>query len=652
MSGPEPTLPRLLVERARARPEKVALREKDRGIWRSTTWRGYRDRVEAVALGLGSLGISRGDAIALLGDNRPDWIACELAAQSLGAVPLGVYQDATSDELAALVEAASVRLLVVEDQEQVDKVEEVWERIGPHLLRVVYWDPRGLGGYRARAPYLQPLSEILGAGSERKALDPEAFERSVERVAPGDVALFATTSGTTGTPKIAMLTHRNLLTMAANLARVDPLDEADELVSFLPLAWVGEQMMTVATALVTGARVSFPEEPETATRDLREIAPSVVFSPPRIWEGLVSEIEMKREDASPLKRRVLDWSLGVGAETAWFSMSTATAGRPALAARLRRAVAEALGLYWIRDALGLGRIRRAYTGGAPLGPDVLRLFHAIGVNLKQIYGQTEVAGIAVVHRDGDVDAESMGLPIPETEVRIGEGGEILLRSPAVFEGYYGNEEATARALRDGWLHTGDAGYFDDRGHLVVVDRASDVTRLEDGTSFSPQFVENRLKFSPHVREALVFGGGGRPYVAALLAIDFENVALWAERRRLAFTTFADLSRRQEVIELLRENVARANEALPASMRVRRFLLLHKELDADDAELTRTRKVRRGFVTERYRDLVDGLYRDADALDVASEVVYQDGRRATVSVRLPVVTLPLGDAPDPDRTKKT
>jgi long-chain acyl-CoA synthetase len=636
------TLPGLLLERGRAYPKDVAFREKDGGIWRATTWSDYCVRVEGIAYGFASIGVRRRDTVGIIGDNRPEWVCCELAAQALGAIPLGVYQDATSEELASLVGAGRVRLLVVEDQEQVDKVLEVWSRLSPRPLRLVYWDPRGLDSYRSSRTELElePLTELVRAGVGMREREPEYFERSIGALTADDVALLATTSGTTGTPKLAMLTHRNMLSMARNLARVDPIAANDELVSFLPLPWVGEQMMVVASSLAIGATVNFPEEPETATRDLREIAPSVTFAPPRIWEGLLSEVEMKHEDASALKKRVLRWALRVGAETAPDSNESLPLG-----ARLRRALAEAAGLYWIRDALGLLRLRRAYTGGAPLGPDVVRFFHSIGVNLKQIYGQTEVAGIAVVHRDGDVTAESVGLPIPETSVRIAESGEILLRSPAVFEGYFGNDDATKAALRDGWLHTGDAGYFDERGHLVVVDRASDVSKLSDGTSFSPQFVENRLKFSSHVREAVVFGGEGRPFVAAIVVIDFDNVSLWAERRSLSFSTFTDLSQKHEVIELITRHVSGTNGKLPESMRVRRFLLLHKELDADDQELTRTRKVRRGFVEQRYRVLVDALYGDVDTAEVETQVVYQDGRTAQVSERVRLVTLPVENVGD-------
>ena len=611
------TLPKLLCERAKTTPDAQALREKSYGIWRAITWRGYRDRVEELCLGLRALGIGRGDIVAIVGDNRPEWVLSELAAQALGAIPLGIYQDSVSEELVVLAEASDAKLLIAEDQEQVDKVLEVRHRL-PKLERVIASDPRGMRGYDD--PCLMALSELAASGRASKKDDPGRFDALVAETSPDDVALLATTSGTTGTPKLAMLTHHNLVSMAKSLMAVDPLGPGDELVSFLPLAWVGEQMMSVSCALVTGATVNFPEEPETVTEDLREIAPHVMFSPPRIWESLLSEVQMKREDATWLKRRVLDWALD-GNHSG-----------------VRKSLANLVCLYWIRDGLGLQRLKHAYTGGAALGPDTLRFFHELGVNLKQIYGQTEVSGISVVHRDGAVKPDTMGEPLPGTELRITEDGEIISRSQAVFAGYYKNDAGTAEVLRDGWLYSGDAGYLDADGQLVVIDRVDDVAHLEDGTAFSPQFVENKLKFSPYVREAVVFGGDGRPFVTALVSIDFQNVGNWAERRQVRFTTFVDLSQQEAVVELLTVEIRRVNEQLPEAMRVKRFLLLHKELDADDAELTRTRKVRRRTVAERYRGLVTALVEDASTVALETEIRYQDGRSAQISVSIPIVRL--------------
>jgi long-chain acyl-CoA synthetase len=630
------TLPKLLVRNATRTPHKVALREKEYGIWQSLTWEDYLDRVRDFSLGLRRLGVGRGDAVAILGDNRPEWLIAELAAQAAGAVPMGVYQDSVAEEVRFLVDFAHAKVVVAEDQEQVDKLIEVWDRL-PRVEHVVYYDPKGLRSYRE--PYLLHFPEVEALGQEG---DEEVFFAAVEATTPSDVALFSATSGTTGKPKIAMLTHGNLLSMGRNLLRTDPMTAENELLSFLPLAWIGEQMTSVSCGLLVGFPVSFPEEPETVQQDLREIGPYVMFSPPRIWENMLSEVQVKIEDAPWIKRRVYEWALGVGYRFADRRLGQGELGAPL---RLARWCAEALCLLWIKDKLGLRRIRRAYTGGAALGPDVFRFFHALGVNLKQIYGQTEVSGISVLHRDDDVKFQTVGTPLPETEIRIGEGGEILTRSPAVFVGYYENPEATAEALRDGWLHSGDAGYLDDDGHLIVIDRAKDVMTLADGTRFSPQFIENKLKFSPYVKEAVVFGGDF-PFVTALVTIDYANAGKWAEKRQIAYTTFTDLAQKPAVYELVRAHVVRTNEDLPGAARIRRFLLLHKELDADDEELTRTRKVRRRFVAERYRELVDALYGDGAAVTVETEISYQDGRRARISTALRIETVGSAEPVEP------
>ncbi len=625
------TLPGLLAERARATPDVTALREKEFGVWQEITWAGYLDRVRCFSLGLRALGIGPGDTVALIGDNRPEWVIAELAAQALGAVPVGIYQDSVLDEVQYVLEASGARLVVAEDQEQVDKVLDVQASL-PGLERVVYHDAKGLTsddrGHLLFFARVEEMGEALG----RK--QPELFEETLRALDPTGVALLCTTSGTTSRPKLAMLSHTNLISMAEQLQQVDPMLAEDEVVSFLPLAWIGEQMVTLSWALTVGFAVHFPENSGTVRRDLREIGPRAVVSPPRIWESLVSEVQVKMEDSSALKRRVYAWSMSVGAAMA-DARFEGRAPSPGLLWRHR--LASALALVPLKDQLGLRRARRAYTGGAALGPDVFRFFHAMGVNLKQLYGQTEVSGLSVVHRDGDIRFQTVGTPLPATEVRIAEDGEILTRSPAVFMGYYRDEQATAETMEDGWLHSGDAGYFDDRGHLVVIDRAKDVMILADGTTFSPQFIENQLKFSPYVREAVVFGGN-RPFVAALVSIDYENAGKWAERHQLAHTTFTDLAQKPEVYTLVRDQVSEVNETLPEAARVRRFLLLYKELDADDAELTRTRKVRRRFIAERYRELVEALYGDRDRLTVETEITYQDARTATMQHELRIATL--------------
>ncbi|WP_420448878.1 AMP-binding protein [Candidatus Palauibacter sp.] len=616
------SLPGLLRQQAASRGDHIAMREKEFGIWQRITWSEYERRVRHFALGLRELGLEKGDRIAMVGDNRPEWVIAELAAQSLGALPLGLYQDAVAAELEYLLGASGARVVVAEDQEQVDKVLEIREAL-PRLEYIIYYDPRGLGPYAA--PGLLAFPEVERRGAERDQAMPHEYAASVATVRGEDPALLCSTSGTTSKPKLAVLSHANLLSMADQLQEVDPMTAGDEFVSFLPLAWIGEQMMTVSRHVLVGFPVNFPEEPGTVRQDLREIGPRVMFSPPRIWENLVSEVQVMVEDTTPLKRRVQAWAMRVGGDTA----DDAFEGRSSGAwRRVRRGIAEVVAMRPIKNQLGLTRLRDAYTGGAALGPDVFRFFHALGVNLKQIYGQTEVAGISALHRDGDIRYQTVGEPLPGTDIKVAEDGEILTRGPVVFEGYFENPEATRETLVDGWLHSGDAGYFDGEGHLVVVDRLKDVMLLADGTTFSPQFIENLLKFSPYVSEAVVFGGE-HPYVAGIIAIDFENAGQWAERHQLAYTTFTDLSQKGEVYDLVKAHVESVNADVPEAARIRRFLLLHKELHADDAELTRTRKVRRRFIAERFEPLIAALYGDDDSVAVDMEITYQDGRTANV-----------------------
>ena len=622
------TLPALLARRAADRPDDVALREKEFGIWQEITWTGFLNRVRSFSLGLVELGVGKGDRIAIIGDNRPEWVIAELGAQSIGAFSLGLYQDSIPVELARMLEAAEARLIVAEDQEQVDKVLEVRDRV-PGLEHIVYYDSRGMYGYEA--PGLMAFEEVDALGDRFRDRFPGEFVRRTGEIEPEDIALLCTTSGTTSVPKLAMLSHANLLAMAEQMVGVDPMGPGDEFVSFLPLAWIGEQMVGVASALLAGFTVNFPEETATVRADIREIGPAFMMSPPRIWENMVSDVQVMAEDTTPLKRGLYRWAMKEGRRAA----------DARFAGGLRHRLADWTVLGPIRDQLGLSRVRRAYTGGAALGPDVFRFFHAIGVNLKQLYGQTEVSGISVVHRDGDIRFHTVGRPFPKTEIRISEEGEILCRSPAVFQGYFRNPGATAEALAGGWLHSGDAGYFEEDGHLVVIDRLADVMKLPDGTAFSPQFVENKLKFSPYIREAVVFGGGEAPFVTTMIAIDMENAGQWAERHRIAYTTFTDLARRTEIHGLVREHVATINRDLPAAARIRRFLLLHKELHADDAELTRTRKVRRRHIAHRFGDIIGALQGDGDSVTVTTDITYQDGRTAAVAHELRIETMEEG-----------
>lgn len=634
--GSDLTFPRLLVRNARQWGDRVALREKEFGIWQSFTWREYHDHVRDFSLGLTALGVGRGDKIAIIGDNRPEWVWSEIAAQGAGAASIGLYQDSNVTEVAFVIDHCDASVVVAEDQEQVDKILDMLDQL-PKVRHVVYTDPRGLRKYHH--PKLLSFEAVEEKGRALAKERPGLWEENVAKGLIDDVAIISYTSGTTGNPKGAMLSFRNLLTMAMNLDAVDTKRIDDEFVSFLPLAWIGEQMMAVATALAKGFTVNFPEEPETVTENIREIGPHVMFAPPRVWESLTSTVQVKIMDTTPFKRFMFNLCMPVGEKVADLRFA-------------KKPVPFGLRLLWwlawvglfraLKDRLGMTHLRSASTGGAALGPDVFRFFHAMGVPLKQIYGQTEIAGISCIHRDGDIAFHSVGKPIPETEVKISGTGEILSRSPSVFLGYYKNEEATKATVVDGWLHSGDAGYLTEDGHLVVIDRVKDVMELADGTKYSPQFIENRLKFSPYVKEAVVVGKG-RAYLTAMLCIDMGVVGKWAEKNRLSYTTYTDLSAKKEIYDLVHKEVDKVNETLPAAARIQKFVLLYKELDADDEELTRTRKVRRGFVEERYREVIGALYGDVPEVRIDTTIKFQDGKTSHIRTTLIVRRLEQGRA---------
>jgi long-chain acyl-CoA synthetase len=598
---PDRTLPRLLqAQAARFGRGKVALREKKYGIWQEVTWERYAAQVRAVCLGLVRLGLQRGDTVAVLSGNRPAWLYVELAAQSAGAIPLGIFVDSLPDQVRFVLDHSEARFVLVEDQEQADKVLGVRGDVA-RLERIIVDDMRGLEG--APDPMLISLDAVAEIGRELDAEERRRYEELLARGSPTDPALLAYTSGTTGASKAAMLSHRNLLAMAAGVTQVDPVHDTDEIFSFLPFAWVGEQLLSVAIALHVGATVNFPEEPETMRDDLREIGPHVMIAPPRFWETMCSEYQVKIADAGFAKRAATRAALALGERVAARGDGRAA---PGLAARALYGLAYLLAFRSMLDKLGLSRIRYAYTGGAPLGPEIFRFFRATGLNLKQVYGQTETSGICVLHPDGQVRAETVGMPAPGTRIRISDAGEVLVASDSVFLGYYKNPDATAQALDGEWLRTGDAGLVDEQGHLVVIDRLQDVLRLTDGSRFSAALIENKLKYSPYIREAVVIGES-RPHVVALIQIDMGNVGNWAEGHHLPFTTFKDLSRKPEVSAVIGEAVARVNEGLPPGARIRGFALFDKELDADDDELTRTQKVRRATILTKYKDMIEDLY---------------------------------------------
>jgi len=617
------TFPKLLVEQAKKYgSKKIALREKDYGIWQSTTWEEYLEKVKYFSLGLISLGFEPGDKISIIGDNKPEWVIAELAAQSAGGFGVGIYQDSILKEVAYIINHSESKFVIAEDQEQVDKILDMIEEV-PGVKKVIYYDPKGLKSYKS--DLLAYFPDVIEMGREYEKTHPGLFEKNVENTKSEDCAWICTTSGTTGFPKLAMLSHRNLISMAINLGKYDPKYDKDEFVSFLPLPWVGEQMMAIASSLLFGFTVNFPESTESAQADLREIGPHIMFSPPRVWENMCASVQVKVMDASWFKRFMFDLCLPIGYKWSEYKFDKKT---PPFYFKILYYLAYLAVFKPLKDRLGFSNIRSAMTGGAALGPDTFKFFHALGISLKQIYGQTEISGISCIHKDDDINPDTMGVPIPETEVKISEDGEILSKSPAVFMGYYKQPEETAKTVIDGWLHSGDAGYLTPEGHIVVIDRIKDVMSLRDGVKFSPQFIENKLKFSPYIKEAVTVGHN-RDFIIALICIDFGIVGNWAERNKINYTTYTDLSSKPEVYDLIQKEVEKVNKGLPENAKVKRFALLYKELDPDDDELTRTRKVRRHFVEEKYKEIIEGMYEGKDSIKIEAVIKFQDGKTSTI-----------------------
>ncbi|MDR5702680.1 MAG: AMP-binding protein [Armatimonadota bacterium] len=614
------TLPKLLMHNAqRFGHGKVAFREKEMGIWQGITWQEYLNHVRTFSLGLVELGFQKGEVLAIIGDNRPELYYAALGAQAAGGISYALYQDSLAEQLAILLDFSDARFVFCEDQEQADKVLEMEDRL-PKIVRIIVDDWRGM--WRYRDPKLISFQEVERLGEEASRRDPGRFAAMVSQGKGDDVAIFCQTSGTTALPKLAMLTYRNLLSQACNFRQVEAISERDEFVSYLPFAWIGEQMISVSLHLLAGFTVNFPEEPETAQRDFREIGPHFTFAPPRIWEGIHSSIMVRIMDSGWVRRRIFDLAMHLGERFVHMESE----GKPLpFWLKLARLLSYWLVYRPVLDKAGLRRMRVAWTGGAALGPDYFKFFRALGLNLKQIYGQTEIAGISCVHRDGQVRFWTMGAPLPETEVRTTPEGEIVSRSPSVFLGYYKNPEATMQALRDGWLYSGDYGAIDPSGDVICFDRMGDVIELSDGSKVGPQVIENMLKFTPYIQEAMVVGGKERPYIAAILNIDMRNVGKWAEDRGIAYTSYTDLSQKPEVLDLLGGIVAEVNRRLRPEWRIRRFVSLYKEFHPDDDELTRTRKLRRRFIAERYKDLIEALFSDQETYQATFTVRYEDGR---------------------------
>ncbi len=621
------TIPKLFVKQCKKYGKnKVAMREKEFGIWIPFTWQDYYDNVKYLSLGMVSLGLKRGDKVAMIGDNRPEGLWAEMAAMCAGGIGVWLFQDCMMDEVKYIIDHSDSKFFVGETQEEVDKALSIKDDC-PKLETIIWDDPKGMRNYHQE--YLISIKKVQELGKELDKKEPDLFEKMINEGHGDDVCLLFYTSGTTALPKGALLTHWNMLTMGKNLMAVDPCYDTDDFVSYLPFAWIGEQMMSISCGLQMGYTLNFPEEPDTAQENIREIGPHVMFAPPRLYEGMTRQVQVKYIDSTWIKRKIYEFATKVGYKAAGLKFEK----KPVpLHWKFLNWIASITMQKKLKDHLGLSRLRHCYTGGAAMGPDHFKFFHALGVNLKQIYGQTEVAGISVVHRDGDIKYDTVGTPIPETEIKITEEGEILTKSPSVFIGYYKNDEATAKTLVDEWLYSGDRGFIDEDGHLVVFDRSKDVMTLNDGRPFSPQYLETRLKFSPFVQEVWAIGDN-RDYVTAVMCIDYAVVGKWADDKKLNYTSYPELSQKPEVYDLVQKQIEEANKDLPGPAKINRFVNLYKVFDADDEELTRTSKLKRAFVGNRYKDIVDALYSDADIVHMDTTITYEDGREQRIKTDL-------------------
>jgi len=630
------TFPHLLLNHARVRGDRPATREKDLGIWQTWSWRQVAEETRAMACGLSALGFKRGDNLAIVGDNRPRlyWAMC--AAQMLGGVPVPLYQDAVAQEMAYVLENAGIKFAIVEDQEQVDKLLEIMGD-GPALDHILYDDPRGMRHYTQ--PYIQSLDEVIEMGRIHDRTQPDFLDGEIALGRPGDVAVMLYTSGTTGKPKGVCQTHASFITAARSGVEFDHLGPADDILSYLPMAWVGDHLFSYAQAMVAGFTINCPESGDTVLTDLREIGPTYYFAPPRVFENLLTTVMIRMEDASAIKRRMFHFFMAVARRCGAEILD----GKPGVSAidRLLYALGNLLVYGPLRNVLGMSRIRVAYTAGAAIGPDLFRFYRSIGVNLKQLYGSTETCAAVCLQPDGEIKFDSVGKPAPGVEVRIADNGEVLVRGKMLLKEYYKRPEDTAEAIdHEGFFHTGDAGFFDEDGHLKIIDRAKDVGKLAGGELFPPNYIENKLKFVSYIKEAVAFGQG-LDKVCCFINIDMGAVGNWAERRNIAYSGYTDLAQKAEVYDLIRQCVEDANADLAhdpmlCASQVQRFLILHKELDPDDDELTRTRKVRRGFVGEKYRVLIDALYSDRNSQFIETLVRFEDGRTGMVSADLRIM----------------
>ncbi len=629
------TFPRLLQAHARQRPERAAFREKDLGIWQTTSWRQVADEVRSFACGLAALGFKRGMSLAIIGNNCPRLYWAMSAAQALGGMPVPLYQDAPAADMAYVLADANVDFVMAEDQEQVDKVFEIKENL-PRIAHVIFDDERGMRNYHQ--PELLSFARVQELGRAYEHAHPDFFEKEVAAGSPDDVAIILYTSGTTGKPKGVCHSHRAMITTATTLVEFDHLDQDDDILCYLPLAWVGDFLYSFAQQHVAGFCLNCPESPNTVMTDLREIGPTYYFAPPRVYENILTQVMIRIEDAGWLKRKMFHGFMRVARRVGMRILD----GKPgvSLMDRLQYALGDLLVYGPLKNVLGMSRLRVAYTGGEAIGPDLFDFYRSMGINLKQLYGMTETCVTVCMQPSGDVKLDSVGRPMKGVEVRIDDNGEVLVRSPGLMKEYFKRPDATAEAIdANGYFHTGDAGFFDSDGHLKIIDRAKDVGKMACGSMFAPKYIENKLKFFPFIKEAVTFGNG-REQCMAFINIDMDAVGNWAERRNLPYSGYTDLAANPAVYELVRECVEKVNadlvaDPLLADSQVHRFLILHKELDPDDEELTRTRKVRRGFIAEKYAVLIEALYDGRPSQYIETQVKFEDGRQGMIAADLKI-----------------
>ncbi len=641
------TFPAWVTHHAKVRGSRPAMREKDLGIWQTITWSEVARRAQELAHGLSQLGVGQGHHVAIIGENRPRLYLAMMAAQYLGAIPVPLYQDAVAQEMLYVLQDAEVRVAVVEDQEQCDKMLEISGQC-PALTYVVYDDPRGLRNYNESM--LLSFDALLEKGREHEKQHPDFVTKSMASIRADQPAAMFYTSGTTGKPKGVVLTHHALIDRAIAIQELEGLTDHEDVLAYLPPAWIGQNMFSYTQFLVTGFTVNHPESPETVSIDMHDIGPTYYFAPPRVLEGLLTSVMIRMEDASALKRKLFHACMGLAKRVGVRILDN----DPTVSAldRLKYAVGDFLVYGPLRNALGMSRVRVAYTAGEAIGPDLFVFYRSIGINLKQLYGSTETSVFVCVQANGQVRADTVGPPVKGVDIRVAENGEIQVRSPGLFKEYYRNPDATAESFTpDGWYHTGDAGYLDTDGQLKIIDRAKDVGKLADGSLFAPKYIENKLKFFQHIKEAVAFGAG-KSEVCAFINIDLEAVGNWAERRGLPYAGYTDLAGKPEVLELIKDCVNSVNADLAtdpklAGSQIHRFLVLHKELDPDDDELTRTRKVRRAFIAQKYGVLVEALFQGKTNQYIETEVKFEDGRTGKISADLKIETATIY----PGNTKK-